>query len=82
MLLDGFSSMPCEEASPPALLWTRGPLGSCLGCGLVGGQGTHLGLESDAATWVWVKAQVQWGQRGKEHLGWTLVEREMLLGEW
>ena len=81
MLLDGFSSMPCEEASPPAALYKGAPLESPRMWSHRGSRDPP-GLTSDATTWVWAKAQVQWEQRGKEHLGWTLVEGEMLLGEW
>ena len=81
MPLDGFSSMPCEEASPPTTLEKGAPQESPWTWSYEGARDPP-GLASDAASWVWAKAQVQWGERGKEHLGWTLVEGEMLLEEW
>ena len=78
MHLDSFSSTPCEEASPPTTLDKGTPWGLPW-MWSHRGERNPPGLASDATAWVWVKAQVQCGQRGKEHLGWTLVRREMVL---
>ena len=72
MLLDGFSSMPCKEVSPPTALDKEAPqelpwMWSCQGAR------TPPGLVSDAAAWAWAKGQVQWGKGGRNTWDGTLL---------
>ena len=80
MPLDGFSLTLCEEALPPVALNWGAPQE-------LPWMWPHqevrypLDLMRDANAWVWVKAWVQYGEKGKKPQGWALVGRGYSLGD-